>query len=232
MSKQGNISKKKVDGKVAKQIPEAVIYRLPLYLRVLILLQQGNIDFVNSQGLGAHLQLTSAQIRKDLSYFGRFGKQGRGYNVGRLLGELRHILGLDRNWQVAMVGTGRLGRAIMDYKGFIPEAFNIAAAFDKAPGQIGKKVSGVVIKDISELKATVLEQAIDIAIVAVPPAEAQGVIDELAASGIKAILNYAPVAARVPLGVRLQGIDPVLALQSMTFRLSRNQVSKKPKGTL
>ncbi|MFC2058036.1 redox-sensing transcriptional repressor Rex [Chloroflexota bacterium] len=228
MSRQDNDYGGKAIDKAGKVIPEAVVVRLPLYFRVLTMLQQGNIDFVNSQDLAAQLQLTSAQIRKDLSYFGRFGKQGRGYNVGRLLGELRQILGLNRKWQVAMVGTGRLGRAIMDYKGFIPEAFRIAAAFDKDPGQIGKKVSGVVIKDTSELKNTISEQNIDIVIVAVPPAEAQEVIDKVAASGVKAILNYAPIAARVPSGVRLRGIDPVLALQSMTFHLSRNQGSKKP----
>jgi redox-sensing transcriptional repressor len=222
MNKQGAVSKKKVGGTVAKQIPEAVICRLPLYFRVLTMLQHGNIDFVSSQDLGEHLQLTSAQIRKDLSYFGRFGKQGRGYNISRLLSELRQILGLDRNWQVAMVGTGRLGRAIMDYKGFIPEAFKIAAAFDKDPGQIGKKVSGVMIKDPSELHATILEQDIEIVIVAVPPAEAQGVIDELVECGIKAIVNYAPIASRVPAGVHLRGIDPVLALQSITFHLIRD----------
>jgi len=204
-----------------RQIPEVVVTRLPMYLRALAPLDVEGVDFVSSRGLGERLRMTPAQIRKDLSYFGKFGRQGRGYNVSRLYSELQQILGLNRQWLMAVVGVGRLGRAIMDYKGFIPEGFKVVAAFDKDRNLIGKKVSGVVIEDIADLEKSVREKSVDIAIVAVPGADAQGVIDKLVQTGIRSILNYAPVSARVPKGVKIQGIDPVLALQSMTFYLAR-----------
>jgi redox-sensing transcriptional repressor len=165
--------------------------------------------------------MTPAQIRKDLSFFGKFGRQGRGYNVSQLHSELKQILGLDKTWLMALVGVGRLGRAILDYKGFAPEGFKIAAAFEKEPNLIGKKISGVPIEDIAELETSLKDKKVDIAIVAVPSSDAQAVIDKLVRSGIKAVLNYAPVCVRVSPGVRLQGIDPVLALQGMTFYLAR-----------
>jgi len=204
-----------------RQIPDVVVSRLPMYLRVLALLKAEGNDFVSSRGLGSRLKMTPAQIRKDLCYFGKFGRQGRGYNVGRLYSELKQILGLDKQWSMALVGVGRLGRAIMDYKGFIPEGFKLVAAFEKDRNIIGKKIGGVTIEDIAGLGKSVKEKNVDIAIVAVPSSEAQTVIDMLAQSGIKAILNYAPICARVPRGVRLQGIDPVVALQNMTFYLTR-----------
>ena len=204
-----------------RQIPEVVVSRLPMYLRVLALLEAEGIDFVSSRGLGSHLKMTPAQIRKDLCYFGKFGRQGRGYNVSLLYSELKQILGLNKQWSMALVGVGRLGRAIMDYKGFIPEGFKLVAAFEKDRNIIGKKIGGVVIEDIAELEKSVKEKNVDIAIVAVPSSEAQTVIDKLAQSGIKAILNYAPICARAPRGVLIQGIDPVVALQSMTFYLTR-----------
>lgn len=204
-----------------RQIPDVVVSRLPVYLRVLALLKAEGIDFVSSRGLGSRLRMTPAQIRKDLCYFGKFGRQGRGYNVGHLYSELKQILGLNKQWSMALVGVGRLGRAIMDYKGFIPEGFKLVAAFDKDRNLIGKKIGGVAIEDIAGLEELVKEKGVDIAIVAVPSSEAQTVIDMLARSGIKAILNYAPICAKVPRGVRIQGIDPVVALQNMTFYLTR-----------
>lgn len=204
-----------------RQIPEVVISRLPMYLRALALLKFEGVEFISSRGLGARLRMTPAQIRKDLSFFGKFGRQGRGYNVSRLHSELQQILGLDKKWLMALVGVGRLGRAILDYKGFTPEGFKIVAAFENDPNLIGKKVSGVLIEDIAELETSLKDKKVDIAIVAVPSSDAQMVIDKLVKSGISAILNYAPICIRVPRGVRLQGIDPVLALQSMTFYLTR-----------
>ena len=204
-----------------RQIPEVVVSRLPMYLRALALFKSEGIEFINSRGLGARLRMTPAQIRKDLSFFGRFGRQGRGYNVSRLHGELQQILGLDRQWLMALVGVGRLGRAILDYRGFAPEGFKIVAAFESDPNLIGKKVSGVPIENIAKLETSLKDKKVDIAIVAVPSSDAQAVIDKLVQSGIRAILNYAPICVRVPRGVRLQGIDPVLALQGMTFYLAR-----------
>jgi len=193
-----------------------------MYVRGLTELQEEGIGLVNSGDLGARLGIAPAQLRKDLSYFGKFGRRGRGYNVALLLGELTQILGLDRQWLMAVVGVGRLGRAIMDYKGFVPRGFKIVAAFDRDRDMMGKKVSGVTIRDMSKLEAAVKEKKVDIAIVAVPSSEAQEVIDKLVQSGIKSILNYAPICGKVPPEVRLEGIDPVLALQSMTYYLVRS----------
>jgi len=192
---------------------------LPSYLRVLSILDEENIEVVSSQELAKRLHMTAAQIRKDLSYFGKFGKQGKGYNVKQLLWELHQILGLDRKWSVALIGVGRLGKALLDYGELTPRGFRIVAAFDRDPEQIGKVIGGLVIQDISELAATVKKKGIDIGIVAVPPEHAQEVIDCLVQCGIKGILSYAPVSARVPKDVRLEEVDPVLSLQTMTYYL-------------
>src|SRR5947209_10616279 len=199
------------------EIPDVVIDRLPIYARALGFLERGGREVVSSQELGAQLGVTPAQIRKDLSYFGRFGKQGRGYNVKRLLEELRQILGLERQWDLALIGVGRLGRAILSYGGFYPQGFRIVEAFDSDPKTIGRRIGNLVIKHSSILGQTLAETHVDIGIVAVPAEYAQDVIDTLVGGGVRSILNYAPIAPRVPLGVHIRHIDPVLALQSMTY---------------
>ena len=199
--------------------PEVVVQRLPLYIRVLAQFEATGAEMVSSEQLGTQLQMTPAQIRKDLSYFGRFGKQGRGYNVRRLALELRSILGLDRQWNAALIGVGRLGRAIIAYPGFRPEGFRIVAAFDADPGVIGLDIGDINVRPIDQIKMVVEELDIKIGIVAVPAANAQGVIDALVDANIKAVLNYAPIAAQVPPDVKVRGVDPVLALQSMTYFL-------------
>jgi redox-sensing transcriptional repressor len=201
------------------QIPDVVIYRLPFYTRVLTILAEDNIDVVSSQELGERLQMTPAQIRKDLSYFGKFGKQGKGYNVKQLLGELQKITGLDREWNMVLVGVGRMGNAILDYGKLALRGFKIVAAFDVDPQLIGKEIGGVVIQDISELADTIREQDIKIGVVTVPPSQVQQAVDRLVGCGIKAILNYAPVAPRVPKDVRIRRVDPMLALQTATYHL-------------
>lgn len=199
------------------EIPDVVIDRLPVYTRALASLRDEGREVVNSQELGERLGVTPAQIRKDLSYFGRFGKQGRGYNVEKLLQELRQILGLTREWPMVVVGIGKLGRAVLGYGGFGPQGFRIIDAFDSDPAMVGTKVDGLEVKSVDELPETLRRSKVAIAIVAVPAANAQGVIDILVANGVKAILNYAPVAVHAPPDVRIKEIDPVLALQSMTF---------------
>jgi redox-sensing transcriptional repressor len=200
-------------------IPEVVILRLPLYVRVLTQLKDESVEVVSSRELGDRLSVTPAQIRKDLSYFGRFGKQGRGYNVSYLVGELRRVLGLDRTWNTAVIGVGRLGRAIINYPGFAPEGFKVVAAFDADPSQVGRDFGGIIVRATAEMEHAIREEHIDIAIVAVPAPYAQKVIDSLVACGIKSILNYAPVAPHVPPQVKVRNIDPVLALQTMTYYL-------------
>ena len=203
----------------SEQVPEVVVLRLPLYVRALTSLMQEGSQVVSSQQLGRRLQMTPAQIRKDLSYFGRFGKQGRGYNVTFLLEELRRILGLDRSWRACIVGVGRLGRAIINYPGFAPEGFSIVAVFDNDPTRIGTTLGGLKVQPMRELAETVTSTDATIGIVAVPSTQAQSVIDQLVGTGLIGILNYAPVAPQVPDGTVLMNIDPVLSLQAMTFYL-------------
>ena len=207
-------------------IPEVVILRLPLYVRVLAALEQQGVEVVSSQALGSLLQATPAQIRKDLSYFGRFGKQGRGYHVSALLRELRQIMGLDREWNAVLVGTGQLGGAILSYGGFAPQGFRIVAAFDADPAKIGNRVGDYTVRATSELETFVRDVNVHIAIVAVPAFACQGVVNLLVHCGVRAILNYAPCQAQVPNGVSVRDIDPVVALQSMTFYLKNFDVPK------
>ena len=204
------------------EVPEVVVLRLPLYVRVLTQLLRERSDVISSQQLGERLQMTPAQIRKDLSYFGRFGKQGRGYNVKFLLEELQRILALDREWRACLVGVGRLGRAIINYTGFSPEGFEIVAAFDSDQEQVGDVVGDLQVRPISELNQTILDRDIAIGIVAVPAVQAQAVIDQLVRCRIRGILNYAPIAPNIPVGIVLRNIDPVLSLQSMTFYLQHS----------
>ena len=200
-------------------VPEVVVNRLPQYVRVLKTLLDQGTEVVSSQHLGKVLQMTPAQIRKDLSYFGRFGKQGRGYSVNYLYVELRRILGLDLEWNLAVVGVGRLGRAIISYPGFAPEGLRVVAAFDADPSMVDKQVGGITVRPMSDLREAIEREDIRMAIVAVPAARTQEVVDLLVRCGIKALLNYAPTSPPVPDGVTLRSIDPVLALQSMTYYL-------------
>jgi redox-sensing transcriptional repressor len=204
------------------EIPDVVIDRLPVYARALASLERSGREVVSSQELGQQLGVTPAQIRKDLSYFGRFGKQGRGYNVRRLLEELHQILGLDRKWTMVVVGVGQLGRAVMGYAGFAPQGFQIIEAFDADPHVVGMQFDHLTVRPVEDIVRTLTGRTVDIGIVATPAAAAQGVIDALVQSGVRAILNYAPIAAHVPPHVHIKDIDPVLSLQSMTFYLKND----------
>lgn len=210
---------------MALEIPEVVINRLPVYARALATLALDGETVVSSQSLGEALDVTPAQIRKDLSYFGRFGKQGRGYNVNSLLTKLREILGLDRKWRVCLVGVGRLGQAVAQYGGFEPQGFQIVAAFDSNPDVIGSTVAGTAVRDATDLDTFLRANPVDIGIVAVPAVAAQQVVDRLVNSGIKAILNYAAMAPHVPRDVVIRHIDPVLAMQSMTYYIKQEPFS-------
>ena len=203
----------------SNEVPEVVVLRLPLYIRALTQLQREGIHVVSSQQIGERLHMTPAQIRKDLSYFGKFGKQGRGYCLKVLLEELKEILGLTEDWRACLVGVGRLGRAIINYTGFAPEGFTIVAAFDGDDKQVGTEVGQFIVQPMSKLPNAVNDMGISIGIVAVPSAQAQTVINQLVNNGIRGILNYAPVAPYVPKGIVVRNIDPVLSLQSMTFYL-------------
>lgn len=201
-------------------VPDIVVGRLPLYLRALTQMQGEGKEITSSQELGERLGISSAQIRKDLSQFGEFGKQGTGYNIAYLIDQLRRILKVDRVWDVALIGVGDLGRAVANYAGFLDRGFRVAAIYDNAPEKIGAQVGQFVIQDTSDLVADIRSKHIQVAMLAVPAAEAQGVADQLVKGGIKAILVYAPTSISVPDEVRIGYIDPVLHLQHMTYHIS------------
>lgn len=204
----------------AHEIPDIVIRRLPIYVRTLRALVAAGYETVSSDDLAAQIGVTAAQIRRDLSYFGKFGKQGKGYEVATLVSEILHILNLDRQWDVALCGYGHLGQAIAAYRGFEPSSFRIAAVFDREPEHIGvMTAAGVPVRPDTEITSVVRAMGIRMGIVAVPERAAQDVADALVAGGVTAILNYAPVIVRVPEGVWMREIDPISAMQSMTYYL-------------
>ena len=202
------------------EVPDIVIGRLPIYLRALTYLLETGQEFTSSQELGRILGIGSAQIRKDLSHFGEFGKQGTGYEISYLRDEISKILNVDRDWPVALVGFGDLGQAIAHYGGFATKGFHIETIFDADPPKIGQKVNDTEIQDVKIMREVISKQRIKMAIVAVPATVAQEVADELVEAGIRAILNYAPITLNVPDYVRVQYIDPVVHLQKMTYYLS------------
>ena len=202
-----------------KSVPDIVIGRLPIYLRALAHLEDEGQRIIASKDLAKRLGMSSAQIRKDLSHFGEFGKQGMGYDVAYLREQLRGVLNIDRRWDVALVGAGDLGHAIAYYGGFEGRGFHISCVFDNNPQKVGRRLGRFEILDAADLPAKVEELGIKIAIVAVPANAAQSVVDELVSGGIKAILNYAPITVTVPPGVHVQYIDPVVHLQRMSYYL-------------
>ena len=209
------------------EIPEVVIDRLPMYFRLISRISDEGRTVISSQELGDELDVTPAQIRKDLSYFGRFGKQGRGYSVQRLLEELRLILGLDRRWTIVVVGIGRLGRAVASYPGFQGQGFDITGRYDADPNIIGTDVDGDVVRDVAQLEEDLRRSPVDIGIVTVTANHAQEVVDVLTRGGVRAILNYTPTRIQHSDDVELKNINPVLFLQSMTYHLKRRATERE-----
>ncbi len=201
------------------EVPDIVIGRLPIYLRALIRLRDEGQEITSSHELAQILGISSAQIRKDLSYFGEFGKQGTGYNVTNLSTELQRILHVDREWQVALVGIGDLGRALARYGGFAHRGFRITLLFDNDPDKIGQVVNTMTILPAAQIPHTIKTHRVKIAMIATPADAAQETANLLVEGGIRAILNYAPVAISVPKGIHVQYIDPVVHLQRMAYYL-------------
>jgi redox-sensing transcriptional repressor len=201
-------------------IPDIVISRLPIYLRALERLSQEGFEVTSSHELGRRLGISSAQIRKDLSHFGGFGKQGTGYKIVYLREQLRQVLKVEREWEVALVGAGDLGSAVARYRGFNERGFHIAHVFDSAPEKVGKRIGQFTIEPVEKLRDIVSAQNIRIAMIAVPAEHAQQVANILIEAGVRAILNYAPINLSVPDDVHVQYIDPVLHLQRMTYYLA------------
>lgn len=204
-----------------RMIPDIVIGRLPVYLRALGFLIAEGRQITSSQELGDRLGISSAQIRKDLSHFGEFGKQGTGYDINFLYEQLRTILKVNSMWDVVLVGAGNLGKAIADYGGFKGKGFVVKAIFDNKDDKVGKPmgIDHVMVQPISELAETIKSQGITVGIIATPAGEAQVVARTMVDAGVKAILNYAPITLTVPSSVHVQYIDPVVGLQRMTYYL-------------
>jgi redox-sensing transcriptional repressor len=197
------------------------VRRLSVYTRCLQQLEEDGVTTVSSQELAERFNLNSAQVRKDLAYFGEFGVRGIGYYVSGLRAELQKILGLDREWPVALVGFGNLGSALCHYKGFARQGFRIAAVFDDDPAKVHREADGMPVFATRELAREVKARGIQIAIVAVPAESAQTVADALVEAGIKAVLNFAPARLRVPRDVRLQGVDLSIELETLSFYLAK-----------
>jgi len=200
-------------------VPDIVIGRLPIYLRALTRMQESGQEITSSQELGQRLGIGSAQIRKDLSHFGEFGKQGTGYEISYLRDQLAKILHVDKDWTLALVGFGDLGQAILHYGGFIDKGFHIEAIFDNDPDKIGQVEENITIRALDDLAQVIAKQSIRIAIIAVPAGAAQEVADKLIEVGVKAILNYAPITLSVPDSIQVQYIDPIMHLQRMAYYL-------------
>lgn len=205
---------------MAGDIPDIVIGRLPIYLRALThLAAEGESTTTSSYDLGRKLGISSAQIRKDLSHFGEFGKQGTGYNIKYLIEQLRQILHLDREWAIVLVGAGYIGHALAHYQGFQHRGFQIMWVFDNDPGKIGQDMNGMRIRNMSDIGELVRSEGVKVAILAVPASSAQDTTDLLVESGIKSILSYAPINLTVPSDVYVRYTDPVVQLQRMTYYL-------------
>jgi len=201
------------------EIPDIIISRLPIYLRALRHMQTQQKQTTSSQELGARVGLSAAQIRKDLSQFGEFGKQGTGYNIVFLVDKLREILRVNRVWDVAVIGMGDMGHALARYQGFNDRGFRVAMVFDNNPGKVNTQAGNFIIRDMKGIVPAIRESGIMVAMLCVPAESAQEVTDLLVEAGIKAILNYAPISLKVPEDVRVQYLDPSIGLQRMTYYL-------------
>ncbi len=202
-----------------KLAPKAVVGRVSLYLRQLETLQRQGYTTVSSSQLGSALVINNAQIRKDLAFFGQFGYPGIGYRIDELSVTLRHILGIDREWPLAMVGMGNLGRALLNYRGFKSRGFHIVALFDNDPEKIGQIFDGLTVLPIESLRKTVSTHDITLAVLSVPADFAQLVADLMIASGILGILNFAPVPLIVPPSVNVVGVDLSVQLEHLAYKV-------------
>lgn len=202
----------------ADEIPDIVVGRLPVYLRALThMAASGQEETTSSYELGQKLGISSAQIRKDLSHFGEFGKQGTGYHINYLIEQIRHILHLEQEWPVALVGAGYLGHALAHYQGFKDRGFQIKWIFDNDRNVVGQDMNGMKVRHVRGLESLIEREQVQIAILAVPAASAQKIADRLVKAGVKSILSYAPINLDAPPGVQVRYSDPVVQLQHMAY---------------
>lgn len=203
-----------------RKIAESTVRRLSLYLRFLEEFEEQGAKTVSSEALAARGGTTSAQVRKDLSFFGSFGKRGLGYQVRALEGQLREILGLDKRYKVVVVGAGKIGSALVQYGGFRDRGFDLVAIYDRDPKQIGRQWDGLAVRDIAQLEKDLHQQHADIGAVVTPAESAQPVADRLVKAGVSAILNFAPVQLHVPDTVAVKTVNLVLELEALSYILA------------
>jgi redox-sensing transcriptional repressor len=218
-----------VTAKAKKRISDSTIRRLSLYLRVLLVLEKEGADTVSSKELASRAKRTPAQVRQDLALFGSFGTRGLGYPVNELRTQITAILGIDRAWRVGLFGVGNIGSALVSYKEFSRQGFQIVKLFDNDQRKIGSNHKGVVISDIQNMEREVKEAGIEMAIIAVPATVAQYIVDDLVAIGIKAILNFAPINLKVPDDVYLRNENMSMELEYLSFAMVNKHTEKRPK---
>ena len=203
-----------------KRIAESTVRRLSIYLRFLEEFEVRGATTVSSEELARRGGTTSAQVRKDLSFFGSFGKRGLGYSVPELSTALRDILGLGREWRVVIIGAGKIGAALAQYRGFRQRGFNILAVYDSNPEKVGRTLEGIEIRDMSRFEADVAREHPEIAVIAIPGEGAQEVLDRIVRTGIKAVLNFAPVQLHAPADVTVKAVNMAMELEGLSFALS------------
>jgi redox-sensing transcriptional repressor len=203
-----------------KRVADSTVRRLSLYLRYLEEFEAGGSSTISSDELAARAGTTSAQVRKDLSVFGSFGKRGLGYGVGELTRRLREILGLGREWRVVIVGAGKIGGALAQYRGFRQRGFSIVAVYDSDPRKVGQPFESFTVRDVASLAEDTRRQRADIAILTVPGESAQRVLDLVVAAGIRAVLNFAPAQLHAPESVTVKTVNMAMELEGLSFALT------------
>ena len=216
----GNATFPLVNG-FTNRIPDATVRRFSVYLRYLEDFERAGVGNVASALLAERAGTTAAQVRKDLSCLGSFGKRGLGYSVGELTGVLRGVLGLDSEWRVALLGAGRIGTALFRYEPFRERGFHITTVIDNDPCKVGTRLGDVRIRGEHELERALREDRTDLVILAVPAAVAQSLVDRVVASGIRAVLNYAPTRLKLPDDVALRDVSMMVELESLSHSLAR-----------
>ena len=205
-----------------KRIADSTVRRLSLYLRFLEDFEQRGLETISSDELARRGGTTSAQVRKDLSFFGSFGKRGLGYSVPELSRRIREIMGLGREWRVIIVGAGKIGAALAQYQGFAQRGFHIVAVYDTAPEKIGRSWNSQTIRDIRNLERDAAQEKPDIAVLTVPSEAAQAMLDRIVKAGIKAVLNFAPVQLQAPADVAVKAVNMAMELESLSFALTNH----------
>ena len=203
-----------------KRIADSTVRRLSAYLRFLEDFEGRGLSTISSDELARRGGTTSAQVRKDLSFFGSFGKRGLGYSVAELAGRLREILGLGRQWKIIIIGAGKIGAALVQYRGFTQRGFHILAAYDSNPDKVGSQLEGIPVRDVNLLEKDVHREPPDIAVVTVPSEAAQAVVDRVVRAGIKAVLNFAPTQIQVPPDVTVKTVNMAMELEGLSFALT------------